>query len=89
MSQWRLQFEDGALKDLLRLSSPVRARVERYLDDEVLARANPRQLGKALQGKLKGLWRYRVGDVRIIARLKDDIMVVLVVDVGNRREVYR
>ena len=89
MSQWRLQFEDGALKDLLRLSSPVRARVERYLDDEVLARANPRQLGKALQGKLKGLWRYRVGDVRIIARLKDDIMVVLVVDVGNRREIYR
>ena len=89
MSQWRLQFEDGALKDLLRLSSPVRARVERYLDDEVLARAHPRLLGKALQGKLKGLWRYRVGDVRIIARLKDDIMVVLVVDVGNRREIYR
>jgi mRNA interferase RelE/StbE len=50
---------------------------------------DPRSLGKALTGPLGGLWRYRVGDYRVICDIQDGALCVLVLQVGNRREVYR
>lgn len=78
-----------ALKDLRALGSSDRARVIRYLDERVAGSSDPRRQGKALAGELAGVWRYRVGDIRILARLEYDQLIVLVVEVGNRREVYR
>jgi mRNA interferase RelE/StbE len=50
---------------------------------------NPRQLGKALKGQLSTLWRYRVGDYRVVCALRDEVLVVLVVRIGHRKWVYR
>ena len=50
---------------------------------------NPRHFGEALVANLSGLWRYRVGDYRIICRIQDDVVVVLVLSIGHRREIYK
>lgn len=60
-----------------------------HLDERVIGSADPRSAGKALGGPLGGLWRYRVGDYRVICSIEDGVMRVLVLQIGNRREVYR
>lgn len=86
---WRIEFDRRAFKDLERLGTVDRERVRRFLDGRILSLGDPRTVGSALTGGLGGLWRYRVGDMRIIARIEDDRFVVLIVAVGNRRDVYR
>ncbi len=75
--------------DLEALSSVNRERLRRFIDGRLLAGGDPRLLGSALTGKLSGLWRYRVGDLRLIAKIVDQRMVIIVVGIGHRREVYR
>ncbi|MFD2646717.1 type II toxin-antitoxin system RelE/ParE family toxin [Devosia albogilva] len=89
MSRWTIGFEPRADKDLQRLSSTDRARVLRYLAERVAPLDDPRQLGKALKADFAGAWRYRVGDIRIITRIEFDQVVVVVLAVGHRGEVYR
>jgi mRNA interferase RelE/StbE len=86
---WRVEFDRAAARDLRRLGVNVERRVLRYLRERIAGSEDPRRFGYALTGDHKGLWRYRVGDVRIIAAIEDDRFVVLVVAVGHRREVYR
>ena len=64
-------------------------RIVNYLERRVAALDNPRSLGSALTGPLGGLWRYRVGDCRVVCDIQDDVLVVLVVRVGRRDQVYR
>ena len=66
----------------------ARGHILRYLRQRIATAENPRRFGHALTGDLKGLWRYRVGDYRIVASIEDAQFVVLVVTVGHRREVY-
>ncbi len=86
--RWVYQFEDRALRELKRLSRTDQERVLRYLKQRVIASGDPKAFGKALRNQFAGLWRYRIGDVRMICRLEDDRLVVLVVKVGHRRNVY-
>ena len=60
-----------------------------FLHDRLQAMPNPRAQGAALSGPLAGMWKYRVGDIRIIARIRDDELLILVVTIGNRGHVYR
>jgi mRNA interferase RelE/StbE len=87
--RWSVSFEPKAEKDLRKLSSSDRARVLRFLYDRILPLDDPRALGKALQADFAGAWRYRVGDLRIIVRLEFDVLVVLVIAIGSRGDVYR
>jgi len=64
-------------------------RIRDYLRERVQPLEDPRQLGKPLQGKMGELWRYRVGDYRLVAHLEDDRVCILIVRIGHRREVYR
>ena len=89
MARWSIGFEPKADKDLQRLSSSDRARVLRYLHERVATLDDPRQLGKALKADFAGAWRYRVGDLRVVVRLEYDVLVVLVIAVANRGDVYR
>ena len=89
MSSWRLEFDKRAEKDLKRLGVSDRRRVQAFLDDRVLALADQRGLGKAMTGPLAGLWTYRLGDIRIIARIEDRQLIILVVAAGNRGDIYR
>jgi mRNA interferase RelE/StbE len=86
---WRVEFHRAAARDLRQLGADAERRILRYLRERVAGSEDPRRLGHALTGDRKGLWRYRVGDYRIVAAIEDDRFVVLVVTVGHRREVYR
>jgi len=86
---WRVEFHRAAVRDLRKLGADGESRVLRYLRERITGSGDPRRFGHALSGDRKGLWRYRVGDYRIVAAIEDDRFVVLVVTVGHRREVYR
>jgi len=86
---WRVEFDRAAARDLRKLGVDAERRVLRYLRERVAGSKDPRRLGQALTGDRKGLWRYRVGTYRIVAAIEDDRLVVLVVTVGHRRDVYR
>jgi len=88
-TSWLVEFDPQARKDLLKLGSADRARVLRYLDERLNGSPDPKAFGKALTANLSGLWRYRVGDIRILARLEHDRLIILVIAVGNRRDVYQ
>jgi mRNA interferase RelE/StbE len=86
---WRVEFDRAAVRDLRKLGVDDERRVLRYLRDRIAGSEDPRRFGHALTGDRKGLWRYRVGDTRIVAAIEDDRFMVLVITVGHRREVYR
>jgi mRNA interferase RelE/StbE len=88
MSVWRVEFDRDAARDLRKLDAQARRDILRYLRERIATKEDPRRFGHALTGDLKGLWRYRVGDFRIVASIEDNRFVVLVVTVGHRREVY-
>jgi mRNA interferase RelE/StbE len=86
---WRVEFDRAAARDLHRLGADAERRVLHYLRDRIAGSEDPRRFGHALVGDHEGLWRYRVGDYRIVAAIEDNRFVVLVVTIGHRREVYR
>jgi mRNA interferase RelE/StbE len=86
---WRVEFDAAAAKELKKLVTGEQRRILKYLRERIAGANDPRRLGTALSGDFAGLWRYRVGDYRLIAKIEDDRLVVLVLRVGHRREVYR
>lgn len=87
---WRIEFEDSALKELTKLDKQVARRILAFLRERVAVLDDPRSVGEALKGsKLGEFWKYRVGDYRIITNIEDGVMRILVLKIGNRREVYR
>lgn len=87
---WRIEFDEAALKELAKLDKPVARRIVAFLRERVAVLEDPRSVGEALKGsKLGDFWKYRVGDYRVIANIEDGALRVLVLKVGNRREVYR
>lgn len=86
---WKVSFEDRARKELRRLHPGQQERITAFLRERIATAEHPRHLGEPLAGTLSGLWRYRVGDYRLLCRIEDARLVVLVVAVGHRREVYR
>ncbi len=85
---WRVEFDSDAARDLRKLGADARRLILRYLRERIATSNDPRRFGRPLTRDLKGLWRYRVGDYRIVASIEEDRFVVLVVTVGHRREVY-
>ncbi len=86
---WHVEFDPRAAKELKRLGTADKRRIAQFIDERLLADDNPRKYGLALSGKLTGLWRYRVGDVRIVCRIEDHRLMVLVIKIGKRSEIYR
>jgi mRNA interferase RelE/StbE len=85
---WTIEYAESARKQLRKLAKSDARRIVDFMDERV-ATNDPRRLGKALKGLLGDLWRYRVGDFRIICEIQDGVLTVLVLQIGNRREVYR
>ena len=86
---WTIDYTQTALNQLRKLDKQSARRILDFRDERVAQRDDPRSTGKALTGPLGGLWRYRVGDFRVICEIQDGELRVLVVELGNRREVYR
>ena len=83
---YRLRFTPAVNKHISKLDRPVATRIKLYVAD--LDLTNPRSSGKPLAGD-SGFWRYRVGDYRILASISDHEVLVLVVAISHRRQVYR
>ena len=88
--EWRVEFDTAADRELKRLDPPEARRILRFLFERVAGSSDPRRIGAALKGSELGeFWKYRVGDYRVIARIEDNEVRVLVVRIGHRRGIYR
>ena len=85
---WTLEFDAAARRQLRKLPRDIGERILAGLE-QVAALENPRQRGKAMVGERAGYWRYRIGDYHVIAKIEDGGLVIVVIAVGHRREVYR
>jgi mRNA interferase RelE/StbE len=87
---WQVELSNAAQKQLAALDKSVARRLLSFLHERIAPLDNPRSIGEALKGaRLGSLWKYRVGDYRIISQLVDQKLIIQVVKLGNRREVYR
>lgn len=87
---WTVELDIAVEKELDKLDPQEAKRILRFLFERVAHLENPRSIGEALQGsKFKNLWKYRVGDYRLISSLEDNVARVLVVKIGDRKEIYR
>lgn len=86
---WTIEYTKTAENQLRKLDRQIATRILDYLDDKIAPFENPRTRGKALSGSLGELWRYRVGDYRVICEIQDNVMRILVVEAGHRRQIYK
>jgi mRNA interferase RelE/StbE len=86
---WTIEYSDSAKAQLRKLGKPTARRIVDFMNERIAGLDDPRSTGKALTGPLGGFWRYRVGDCRVICDIHDGALRILVVQVGNRREIYR
>lgn len=86
---WTIEFEQSAAKEFRKLDPQIRRQIRNFPQQRVLTGENPRPAPKPLRGVQSELWRYRVGSFRVIAHIQDDRIVILVVRVAHRRDVYK
>ena len=85
---WKIEFDSDVVKDLRKLGHTAQKRIITFLKEKIATDHDPRVHGTALTGNLIGLWRYRVGDYRVISKIEDDVYTVLVIKVGHRKDIY-
>lgn len=83
----RVVFMDNAEKQFLKLDKPIQKQIQKFIL-KLQNLENPRERGKSLVGNLIGFWRYRVGDYRILCRIIDQELIISVVEIGHRKEIY-
>lgn len=86
--RWSIEWSKKADKCFQKLDATVQKRIKTFLNEDLLKLDDPRGIGKPLGGPLKALWRYRVGDYRLVCEVRDHQFVILLVTVAHRREVY-
>lgn len=86
--KWAVEFKPGAFKELKKLDCKVQGQIFHFLDKLIEEYESPRVVGLALQGQSKKLWRYRVGDYRLVRAIEDHRLIIVILGVGHRREVY-
>jgi mRNA interferase RelE/StbE len=85
---WTIKLNQSAAKALKLLNNQSKRRLESFIDN-LTTIDNPRSKGKSLKGNLKGLWRYRVGDYRLICQIKDKELIILIVEIDHRKDIYK
>lgn len=87
---WKVELDPAAERELGKIDQQTARRILAFLHGRVAQLDDPRSIGEALKGsKLGAFWKYRVGDYRIVASIEDGALRILVVRIGNRKEVYR
>jgi len=87
---WQIEFDPAARKELSKLDPQIAKRILHFLKSRLAKQKDPRELGEALKGsRLSDFWKYRVGDYRIIASIQDNTVCILVLRIGDRKEVYK
>jgi mRNA interferase RelE/StbE len=85
---WKIEWDSKALKEAQKLDKNARKKIVEYLENRVLVSQDPYQFGKPLKGDKSGFWRYRVGDYRILCQIENQALIVLVIAVGHRKNIY-
>jgi len=85
---WKVKFEKKAKKELGSLDHKSQVKIYSYLKERIATNEDPKRFGKALRRDLSGLWRYRIGDYRVIVDIQDHELIVLVLRIGNRKNIY-
>jgi mRNA interferase RelE/StbE len=86
---WAIEFDEAAQRELNRLDPTIARRILKFLVGRVAKLEDPRKIGERLQGQLHHLWKYRVGDSRVLCSFKEEVLVVLVLEIGHRSEIYK
>ena len=89
MKTWLIEITRTATKQITRLDRQAQKSIQRFLRERLTPADDPRQWGKPLHGEKRGLWRYRVGDYRLICDIQDEKIIILVLELGHRKDVYR
>jgi len=86
---WTVEFDEEAAKEFRKLDPSIQIKISKFLNTRILRDVDPHAYGKPLRPRKYGLWRYRIGDCRLICRIEEDRFVILVLRVGHRREIYK
>jgi mRNA interferase RelE/StbE len=86
---WSVKFSQTAIKQLKKIDKKWQVKILDFLEDEIAESEDPKIRGKILTGDKKGLWRYRVGDYRIICDIHYDELIILTLTIGHRRDIYK
>jgi mRNA interferase RelE/StbE len=86
---WQIEFDSEAEDDLNKIDREIQRRILRYLREKIATEKDPRRFGAPLRRELSGLWKYRLGDYRIICRIEDKKVIVYVIRIGHRKDIYR
>lgn len=85
---WKVEWDDRAVRELRRIDRQQQRNIITYLRERIATDEDPRRFGRGLTGDKVGLWRYRVGDYRLICKIEDEAIIVLVLRVGHRSSIY-
>ncbi len=85
---WKILYRQQSLKFVKKLDNKSQENIQNYIE-KISETKNPEDFGKPLTGNLKGFWRYRVGDYRIICEIRKKELIVLVIDIGHRSKIYK
>lgn len=85
---YNIVYSKHAIKDLKKLDKYTRMMIKSWISGHLINCENPRSFGKALSANLKGRWRYRIGDYRLICQIFDDKLIILALNIGHRKEIY-
>ena len=86
---WKVEFTDVALKTLKKLDKKTAVMIISYIEKNLTGQINPRAIGSALLGEKKEKWRYRIGSFRLLCKIEDKRITVVVVQVGDRKDIYK
>lgn len=85
---YKIEYSNRARKQIKKLDKQTQALIKGWIDKNLIGTSNPRQHGKGLTANRSGQWRYRVGNYRILAEIQDDKVIVLVLEIGHRKNIY-
>ena len=86
---YKVEFTESAVKQLKKLDKQTVRVIKNWVIKNLVNTPDPRLHGKALKGNLKGIWRYRVGDYRLFAEIRDNELIIFLFEVAHRREIYK
>ena len=86
--KYDVEYSKTAVNIIKKMDSSTSKLIRTWIEKNLMNTENPRIKGKPLTGDLKGLWRYRVGDYRILAEIQDNKIVILILDIGHRSKIY-
>jgi len=87
--RYKVEYTKTAVKQLKKMDKKIAAFILAYIQEKLLDCEDPRAYGKALQANLSDKWRYRVGDYRILVKIEDEKIVITVIEIGHRKNIYQ